>query len=219
MKKIIIIGASGTIGKGIVEQLGLRHEVISVGRSSGQYQVKIEDPASVQALFEQVGKVDGVVVAAGDVHFGALQEMSAEQFQSGLNSKLMGQVNVALAALKHLNDGGSITLTNGVVAHKPRKGAAVNTAMAGAVEHLTRALAVDLAPVRVNAVCPGLVLTDVWHSIPEEERAEQIRRMTARVPLPRAGDPDEVAEAYLHLMRATYSTGQVLIVDGGMTLT
>jgi NAD(P)-dependent dehydrogenase (short-subunit alcohol dehydrogenase family) len=67
-----------------------------------------------------------------------------------------------------------------VVAHRPRKGAAINTAMAGAIEHLTRALAVDLAPVRVNAVCPGLVLTDVWNSIPEESRAEQIRRMTAR---------------------------------------
>jgi NAD(P)-dependent dehydrogenase (short-subunit alcohol dehydrogenase family) len=90
--------------------------------------------------------------------------------------------------------------------------------MAGAIEHLTRALAVDLAPVRVNAVCPGLVLTDVWNSIPEDQRAEQIRRMTARQPLPRAGEPGEVAEAYLHLLRATYSTGQVLIVDGGRTL-
>lgn len=90
--------------------------------------------------------------------------------------------------------------------------------MAGAIEHLTRALAVDLAPVRVNAVCPGLVLTEVWNSIPDETRAEQLRRMTARLPLPRAGEPDEVAEAYLHLIRASYSTGQVLIVDGGMTL-
>jgi len=104
------------------------------------------------------------------------------------------------------------------VAHRPRKGAALNTAMAGAIEHLTRALAVDLAPVRVNAVCPGLVLTEVWNSIPDETRAEQLRRMTARLPLPRAGEPDEVAEAYLHLIRASYSTGQVLIVDGGMTL-
>ena len=90
--------------------------------------------------------------------------------------------------------------------------------MAGAVEHLTRALALDLAPLRVNAVCPGLVLTEVWDSIPEDRREEQLRRMTARLPLPRAGDPAEIAEAYLYLIRGTYSTGQVLIVDGGFTL-
>src|SRR4029434_9596920 len=111
-----------------------------------------------------------------------------------------------------------ITLTDGVVAHRPRKGAALNTAMAGAVEHLTRSLAVDLAPVRVNAVCPGLVLTEVWNSIPEEQRATQLRKMTERLPLPRAGDPAEIAEAYLYLMRGSYATGQVLVVDGGMTL-
>jgi NAD(P)-dependent dehydrogenase (short-subunit alcohol dehydrogenase family) len=128
----------------------------------------------------------------------------------------------ALAAIKHaqgrITTRGSITLTNGVVAHRPRKGAALNTAMAGAIEHLTRALAVDLAPVRVNCVCPGFVLTEVWNSIPEETRQEQLRRMTSRLPLPRAGEPSEVAEAYLYVMRGGYTTGQVLVVDGGTTL-
>ena len=92
------------------------------------------------------------------------------------------------------------------------------TAMAGAIEHLTRALAVDLAPLRVNAVCAGYVLTEVWDRIPEDQREAQLRRMTERQPLPRAGDPAELAEAYLYLMRGTFSTGQVLIVDGGMSL-
>jgi NAD(P)-dependent dehydrogenase (short-subunit alcohol dehydrogenase family) len=90
--------------------------------------------------------------------------------------------------------------------------------MAGAIEHLTRALAVDLAPVRVNAVCPGYVLTEVWNSIPEDRRQEHLRRVTERQPLARAGEPAEVAEAYLYLMRGGFSTGQVLIVDGGMAL-
>jgi NAD(P)-dependent dehydrogenase (short-subunit alcohol dehydrogenase family) len=158
MKKIIVIGASGTIGKGIVEQLGLRHEVISVGRSSGQYQVKIEDPASVQALFEQVGKVDGVVVAAGDVHFGALHEMTAEQFQSGLNSKLMGQVNVALAAQKYLNDGASITLTSGILSEQPIRYGANASAVNAAVEGFVLGAAIELPRgLRINAVSPTLV--------------------------------------------------------------
>jgi len=158
MKKIIVIGASGTIGKGIVEQLGLRHEVITVGRNSGQYQVKIEDPASVQALFEQVGKVDGVVVAAGDIHFGPLQEMTAEQFQSGLNSKLMGQVNVALAAQKYLNDGGSITLTSGSLSHQPIRYGANASAVNAAVDGFVLGAAVELPRgLRINSVSPTLV--------------------------------------------------------------
>ena len=117
-----------------------------------------------------------------------------------------------------ISSDGSITLTDGVVAHRPRKGAVISTAMAGAIEHMTRALAVDLAPLRVNAVCPGLVLTEVWNSIPPDRGEEQIKQMTQRQPLPRAGAPKEVAEAYLYLIRGGFSTGQVLVVDGGMTL-
>ena len=90
--------------------------------------------------------------------------------------------------------------------------------MAGAVEHMTRALAVELAPIRVNAVCPGLIRTDVWNSIPGETRAERFRSMTERLPISRIGEPDEVAEAYLYLLRGGYTTGQVLYVDGGQSV-
>lgn len=158
MKKIIVIGASGTIGKGIVEQLGLRHEVITVGRNSGQFQVKIEDPASVESLFKQVGKVDGVVVAAGDLHFGLLAEMTAEQFQIGLNSKLMGQVNVALAAQKYLNDGGSITLTSGSVSENPIRYGANASTVNRAVEGFVTGAAVEMPRgLRINVISPTLV--------------------------------------------------------------
>ena len=125
----------------------------------------------------------------------------------------------ALRAIKHgqplIREGGSIVLTTGLVAHRPRKGAPISTAMAGALEHLTRGLAVDLAPIRVNIVCPGLIRTEVWNSIPAEGREEQFKQMTARQPLARIGEPAEVAEAYLYLLRAGYTTGQVLHVDGG----
>ncbi|MFI4974288.1 MAG: SDR family oxidoreductase, partial [Caulobacterales bacterium] len=146
----------------------------------------------------------------------------AELDLAGANATFTVRFWGALAAIKHaqgrISANGSIVLTDGVVAHRPRKGGALSTAMAGAVEHLTRALAVDLAPVRVNAVCPGLILTDVWNSIPADRREEQLRRMTELQPLARVGAPAEVAEAYLHLMRASYTTGQVLVVDGGRTL-
>ena len=108
--------------------------------------------------------------------------------------------------------------TDGMVAHKPTKGSFVSTAMAGATEHLTRALAVELAPLRVNAVCPGLIRTGVWDSIPEDRRETQLAEMTKTQLVPRVGTPAEAAQAYLYLMRGGYTTGQVLYVEGGTAL-
>ena len=102
-----------------------------------------------------------------------------------------------------------------MLAHRPAKGAPIATAMAGAMEHLNRGLAVDLAPVRVNAVCPGLILTDhVLETMPEETR----RSSVASLPLPRGGSPAEAAKAYIYLMVNSYTTGQVLPIDGGAWL-
>jgi len=236
-QRVVVIGGSSGIGFAVAEGAIREGAQVVVGSSSparvedavkrlgaaaSGSAVDVRDEASVSAFFERSGPFDHLVFTAGD--WPALRSGAAvaELELPGASAVFAVRFWGALAAIKHaqgrISPTGSITLTNGVVAHRPRKGAALNTAMAGAIEHLTRALAVDLAPLRVNAVCPGLIFTDVWNSIPEDRRAEQIRRMTARLPLPRAGDPDEVAEAYLHLLRATYSTGQVLIVDGGMTL-
>ncbi|UMR30856.1 short chain dehydrogenase [Massilia sp. MB5] len=156
--KAVVIGASGTIGQAIVEALGQRHEIVTVGSHSGQYQADVKDIAQVRALFEQIGKVDAVLVAAGILHIGPLEEMTPEQFYIGLNSKLMGQVNVALVAQHYLNDGGSITLTSGVDAHQPiRHGANASTSNS-AVEGFVRAAAAELKRgLRINVVNPTLV--------------------------------------------------------------
>lgn len=158
--KIIVIGASGTIGKAVVEQLGARHDVITAGRNSGQYQVRIEDPADVAALFAHTGPVDGVVVAAGDLHFGPLADMTPEQFRLGLDSKLMGQVHVALAAQHCLNDGGSITLTGGIVGHQPIRHGANASTVNRALEGFVVGAAIELPRAqRINLVDPT-VLTE-----------------------------------------------------------
>ena len=141
-----------------MQQLGQRHEIVTVGASSGQHQVQIEDPASVRALFERTGKVDAVVVTAGALHFGPLQEMTPEQFRTGLDSKLMGQVNVALAAQEFLNDGGSITLTSGIVGSQPIRYGANASAVNAAVEGFTLGAAVELQRgLRINVVNPSLL--------------------------------------------------------------
>ena len=236
-QRIVVIGGSSGIGFAVAARaLGEGAHVIvgssnaanvdaamvRLGERASGSAVDVRSEASVAEFFERIGDFDHLVYTAGDWGplrgGGAIAQLDLANANATFTVRFWG----ALAAIKHaqgrISANGSITVTDGVIAHRPRKGAALSTAMAGAIEHLTRALAVDLAPVRVNAVCPGYVVTEVWNSIPLGRRAEQLRRMTERQPLPRAGDPDEVAEAYLYLMRGSFSTGQVLIVDGGMSL-
>lgn len=158
MKKILVIGASGVIGSAVVNQLQQRHEVIQVGKSSGQYQADITDIASVRALLQKVGKVDGIVLTAGKLHFGPLQEMTPELFAVGLQDKLMGQVNVVLAAQDYLNDGGSFTLTSGIVGNEPILYGANATTVNAAIEGFARAAAIELKRgLRINVVNPSVL--------------------------------------------------------------
>ncbi|WP_317205133.1 short chain dehydrogenase [Janthinobacterium sp.] len=156
--KIIVIGATGTVGKAVAAELAQRHEIISVGSSSGQYQADIGDIAQVRALFARIGKVDGVVVAAGKVHFGALADFTPEQYQIGLNSKLMGQVNVATVAPHYLNDGGSITLVSGILTEQPIRNGAGASMVNAAVEGFVRGAAIELGRgLRINVVSPNVL--------------------------------------------------------------
>lgn len=156
--KVIVIGATGTIGRAVVEQLAIRHEVIRVGKTNGQHQVDIADIGSVHKLFDRVGKADAVVVAAGDLHFGPLAEITPEQFNIGLRHKLMGQVNVALAAQQYLNDSGSITLTSGIVGNEPIRYGVNATTVNAAVEGFVRAAAIELPRgLRINVVNPSVL--------------------------------------------------------------
>jgi NAD(P)-dependent dehydrogenase (short-subunit alcohol dehydrogenase family) len=156
--KVIVIGAGGTIGRVVAEQLAARHEVVRVGKTSGQLQADIADIGSIRQLFDKAGKADAVVVAAGEVHFGLLSEMSAEQFNIGLQHKLMGQVNVALAAQQYLNDGGSITLTSGIVGSEPIRYGANAASVNAAVEGFVRGAAVELPRgIRINVVSPTIL--------------------------------------------------------------
>jgi NAD(P)-dependent dehydrogenase (short-subunit alcohol dehydrogenase family) len=112
----------------------------------------------------------------------------------------------------------AITLTNGVAGLRPRKGRTVVVSVCGAMEALTRALAVELAPIRVNVVCPGIVRTELWNDMTETDREAMYRDPGQRLPVGRIGEPEDLAHAYVYLMREEYSTGQVVVVDGGAVL-
>ena len=158
--KVVVIGASGTVGKSVVEELGKRHEIVTVGAGSGQYRADFTDLAQVRAAFEQIGKVDAVVVAAGSLHFGPLADMSPTQFNLGLQDKLLGQVRLALVAQHHLNNGGSITLTSGIVGAQPIRDGANATAVNAALEGFVRGAACELLPrgLRINVVSPNVLV-------------------------------------------------------------
>jgi NAD(P)-dependent dehydrogenase (short-subunit alcohol dehydrogenase family) len=156
--KILVVGASGTMGKAVVDELKQRHEVITASRSSGDHKVDLTDLQSIRTLFEQVGKVDAVVSTAGRVHFGPLLEMTPEQLHVGLSDKLMGQVYLALEAARHLNPGGSVTLVAGTLSRDPIRFGASASLVNGALEGFVRAAAIEFPPgTRINLVSPTVL--------------------------------------------------------------
>jgi NAD(P)-dependent dehydrogenase (short-subunit alcohol dehydrogenase family) len=134
-----------------------------------------------------------------------------------MTTRFWGAVAVAKHGATKLPPGGSYTITNGMLAHRPRKGMPIVTASACAVEGLARGLAVDLAPVRVNCVCPGLIETEMWDKFPEGYR-DLMMAMTKRQLVQRPGNTAEAAEAYLTCMRNTFMTGQTIQIEGGIAI-
>ena len=156
--KIVVVGATGTIGKAVVAALQDRHEVVKVGKSSGDRQVDITQVDSIRRLFEQVGRFDALVAAAGKVHFGDLATMTEKEMAVGLRDKLMGQVNLVLIGQDHVNDHGSFTLTSGLLSHDPIRYGTSASLVNGAIDAFVRGAAIELASgVRINAVSPGLL--------------------------------------------------------------
>jgi NAD(P)-dependent dehydrogenase (short-subunit alcohol dehydrogenase family) len=156
--KIIVIGASGTLGKAVLAELSTRHEIVAVARRSGDVQADMRDIASLKSCFEKIGKADAIVCTAGSVHFGPWAEMTPEKFDIGLRDKLMGQVNTVLAGQAFLNDGGSLTLTSGILSEDPIQYGAAASLVNGALESFVRAAAIELPRgLRINSVSPTVV--------------------------------------------------------------
>jgi NADP-dependent 3-hydroxy acid dehydrogenase YdfG len=157
--KILLIGGTGTIGSKIANRLRDDNELIIAGSSSGDVQVDITNPESIDNLFEEVGTVDAVIVAAGSAPVKPLNESDNEDFMAGVKSKMMGQINVALAAMDYLTEGGSVTLTSGILAEDPIPQGTVLSTINGAINgFVTGAYGEFLQEgFRINVVSPALV--------------------------------------------------------------
>jgi NAD(P)-dependent dehydrogenase (short-subunit alcohol dehydrogenase family) len=156
--RILLIGATGTIGQAIAAAFGTRHDVTSASRNNAHEKVDLADLQSIRALLGRVGRVDAIVCAAGQAAFKPLGELSDADFALSLGNKLMGQVNVVRSGLASVADNGSITLTSGILAQQPAPGTAAISLVNAGLEGFTRAAALE-APrgIRVNVVSPPWV--------------------------------------------------------------
>ena len=156
--RILVVGATGTIGRAVVAALSPRHDIVPVTRRHTAITADLARPDSIRALYQALGQVDAVVCAAGDAKFAPLDQLSDSDFQFSLNNKLLGQVNLVRYGFAHVRDGGSFTLTSGILARTPMPGSAAVSLVNSGLEGFTRAAALE-APrgIRVNAVSPPWV--------------------------------------------------------------
>ena len=156
--KVLVIGASGTIGSKVVEVLTETHDVVTAGKSSGDVQIDITDPDSICSALESIGQLDAIICAAGDVAFNTFKSLSREEWDVGINSRLMGQVNLTQIASEYLNNNGSITLTSGIIADHPIAYGASAATLNGAIQHFAKAVSNELPRgIRINVVSPSVV--------------------------------------------------------------
>jgi NAD(P)-dependent dehydrogenase (short-subunit alcohol dehydrogenase family) len=230
-KRVLVVGGGSGIGFAVAAAVKGEGAAVTIASTSADKlaaaaarldgaetaALDITDEAAVAAFFAANGTFDHIVSTAGDwgkARRGPLAEMDLGDARALFGVRFWGAVNLAKYGAVALAAGGSLTLTSGTSAFRPQKGGVMATAMAGSVAHLVQALAVELAPIRVNGVFPGGVATEIFHGLPDAIRQAEEAKFASQ-PLPRIGQPGEVAEAYLYAMKADYTTGQVLIVDGG----
>lgn len=207
--QVTVAGRDRDRAAAAVEMLG--------GAASGAT-LDIADEPAVRDLFESLGHVDHVAMLAGTHVAGEIVDLDTASMQGPVASRFWGAVHVCKYAPVAMT-GGSITICTGAGVGRPRRGGAIVAASAGGSEMLARAAALELAPIRVNVIRPGLVDTPLLDRMAGEHRDAMVAAQSKRIPLGRVAQADEIAHAILFLMSNTYMTGSTLTIDGGFSLT
>jgi NAD(P)-dependent dehydrogenase (short-subunit alcohol dehydrogenase family) len=234
-KHVLVLGGSSGIGLAVAgAALDEGASVTIVGRSperleqarrelgkGGRVQGIAADIAredDVRKLFTEVTSLDHLVTTAADVAYGPVRDLDLDAAWRVIGSKIVGPLLLAKHGAAHIRPGGSITFTSGIAAYRPSRGGSVVAMANGALAALGRALAIELAPIRVNVISPGWVDTPIWETFAGERRAATLAAMAERLPVGRTGEPRDIAHACLFLMTSEYTTGTVLHVDGGQRI-
>jgi NAD(P)-dependent dehydrogenase (short-subunit alcohol dehydrogenase family) len=180
--------------------------------------VDLADPSALERLAEKVGDVDHLVYTAGEsLEFTQLADLTPAVINGFFQTRFVGALSAVRVFRSRIRAGGSVTLTSGTAAWRPGFGA-LPVSVCGAMNALTTALALEIAPIRVNAVAPGLIRTPLWDAMCEADRDALYYQETQRIPLGRIGEVEDVARAYVYCMDQAFSTGTVLTVEGGTLL-
>jgi NAD(P)-dependent dehydrogenase (short-subunit alcohol dehydrogenase family) len=233
-QRVVILGGTSGIGLATAKAAaGRGAEVIVVSRQQASVDraltelppgargqaADLKDPAMVSRTFGDLGDIDHLVYTAGEpLALMNLESLDLNKARDSFTLRYFGALWAAHAAAALLRPGGSITLTTGIAGRRPGSGWAVAASICGAVESLTRALAVELAPIRVNAICPGVVRSPLWASMTGASREQLYRDTADSIPAGRVGEVEDIALAYLYCLTQPFATGSILTVDGGAAL-
>ena len=233
-KRVVIVGGSSGIGLAVAEEAAaqgakvvivssnaarVQEAINSIGEEAQGEAVDVSDEKALQSFFTNLGAFDHLVFTAGDsLQLHELADTDLKQARSAFELRFWS----ALAAVKYgspkIRKGGSIVLTTGVAGRRPHSGWVIAASVCGTIEALTRALAVELAPIRVNAVSPGVVRTNLWQNMSTSEREQLFESVGNRLPVGRVGEAHDIAQAHVFLMKEEFATGQTVVVDGGTVL-
>jgi NAD(P)-dependent dehydrogenase (short-subunit alcohol dehydrogenase family) len=225
-KKVVVVGGSSGIGLATAE-LAKRDgaEVIIASRNGDKLKaaadkvgakgivVDVTNDQSVGDLFKACGPVDHVIVTAAQLKTGPFKTVSMDDVRATMEGKFWGAWRVARAA--EIKAGGSLTLVSGFLSIRPRPNSAIVGAANGALESLARALALELAPVRVNCVSPGIIDTPIRAGMPEAARKDMLAKIASGLPVGRVGLGEDIAVQILAFMANGFATGAIVYIDGG----
>jgi NAD(P)-dependent dehydrogenase (short-subunit alcohol dehydrogenase family) len=233
-KRVVILGGSSGIGLAVAEQAASQRAKLVIASSNTErvqkavqkldgnaqgHTLDLTDESAVENFFAKLGAFDHLVFTAGDsLQLHDLATTDLKQARRAFELRYWAALAAAKYGSKSIRKGGSIVLTTGVAGQRPHKGWVVAASVCGTIEALTRALALELAPIRVNAVSPGVVRTNLWQNMTAAEQERLYESVGSSLPVGRVGEAHDIAQAYLFLLQEQFSTGQILVVDGGTVL-
>lgn len=225
-QKIVVVGGSSGIGLATAELAKAQGaEVVIASRNTERLKAAanklgataiaadVTSDDSVVSLFKACGQVDHVVVTAAQLRSGPFKTVSMDDVRSTMEGKFWGAWRVARTA--DIRPGGSLSLVSGFLSIRPRPNSAIVGAANGAIESLARSLALELAPVRVNCVSPGIIDTPIRAAMPEAARSDMLAKIAAALPVGRVGVGEDIARQILAFMTIGFATGSIVYIDGG----
>ncbi|KIQ14505.1 short-chain dehydrogenase [Flavobacterium sp. MEB061] len=233
-KKIILLGASSGIGLATAiaaAQEGAKVIIVSsnidrinnalrqLPENSEGFAIDLSKESNIGSFFKKIGNFDHLIYTAGEnLQLSLISETDIDATKSFFDLRFWSAVAAVKYATSFINPGGSISLTSGTANARPAAGWSVASAICGAMEAFVRAMAVELAPIRVNCVVPGVLKSNLWDTMPEADREDMYKYYADTLLLKRVGETEDVADGFLYLMKQQHGTGQSLVIDGGTLL-